>query len=309
MNKELRPSVFLRFAALIIDIIILGAVGYISGLFLEDFYVSLGKYGTLVGTLLILIYYSLLQSHLGKGQSIGKRAIGAKVTDLNGNYLSVKDSFLRAFIYFFPIMNAGIFSKGSFSTVIIVIFTLFLFTTIYFILVNKSRRCLHDILMKTVVTNKNVTEFEVDEKHDINNSKVIPIAVIVAVIIVISFVQSLRNNSFSELISLKEKIESREGVISATKVQKGVSKFFTRDTSNVTSYINVVVWIDNKDEAMNRESKYFDNFLEIIKKEIPEYRGVDQIVINLYHGYNIGIASKTRSMTRVFRNEENMNEE
>ncbi len=113
MNKELRPSIFKRLLALIVDFIILGIIGYVSGLVLEDFYVSLGKYGTLIGSTITIIYFSILQSPIGKGQTIGKKAIGVKVINLQGNYLSLKESFLRSFIVFFPIMNVGLFSGGN----------------------------------------------------------------------------------------------------------------------------------------------------------------------------------------------------
>jgi hypothetical protein len=89
MDKELRPSVFKRLLALIVDFIILGIIGYVSGLFLEDFYVSLGKYGTLIGRTITIIYFSILQSSIGKGQTVGNKAIGAKVTNLQGEYLSL----------------------------------------------------------------------------------------------------------------------------------------------------------------------------------------------------------------------------
>jgi uncharacterized RDD family membrane protein YckC len=79
MDKSLRPSVLKRVVALIIDFIVLGIVGFLSGLVLEDFYVSLGKYGTLVGTAITMLYFSVLQSNIGKGQTLGKKAIGARV--------------------------------------------------------------------------------------------------------------------------------------------------------------------------------------------------------------------------------------
>lgn len=300
MDKELRPSIFKRLLALIVDFIILGVIGYVSGLFLEEFYVSLGKYGTLIGSTITIIYFSILQSSIGKGQTIGKKAIGAKVTNLQGEYLSLEKSFLRSFIVFFPIMNVEIFSGGNGMLIIVMLLVLTIFASFYFILINKSRRCLHDILIKSIVINQDVSNIEIDEQNDRSNKKLIPIGLIAVLMIGMGIYQTFSENTLSQLLSAKEKIENVDGVITVNEVKSSTTTYsITNEPSRTYSSVQITVRIDDKNEASNLESEYFDSFYQIIKDEVPESHDVDGVSITLYYGYNIGIASKTQSVTKT----------
>lgn len=301
MDKKLRPSIFIRLLALIVDFIILGIIGYISGLFFEDFYVSLGKYGTLIGSSVTIVYFSILQSSIGKGQTLGKNAIGAKVTDLKGQYLSLDKSFLRSFIVFFPILNVEIFSGGSGMLIILMLLMLITFSSFYFILVNKSRRCLHDILINSIVTNKEVIDIEIDEQNDRSNKKIIPIGVIAILMIGMGIYQTFSENTLSQLLSAKEKIENVDGVISVNQIESSTTTYSsTNELSRTYSSVEIKVRINDKNEASDLESMYFDIFYQIIKDEVPESEDVNAVSITLYYGYNIGIASKTKSVTKTF---------
>jgi len=303
MDKQLRPSIFKRFLALMVDFIVLAILGYISGFFLEDFYVSLGKYGTLIGSGVTILYFSVLQSKIGKGQSLGKMAIGAKVTDLKGEYLTFEKSFLRSFIVFFPLMNIAIFSSGSGMLIIVMLFMLTIFASIYLVFINKSRRCLHDILVSSVVTNEHVKEFEINDLNDRSTKKLIPIGVVAILMIAGVVYQTFTENTFTQLLAAKEKIEGYPGVITVDEVKSGTTTYSGPNRpSTTTSFVKIKVRIDNE-EAISLNSNYFHEFREIIKTEIPESQNVDAVTITLYYGYNIGIASKTKSVTKTFASE------
>jgi len=303
MDKNLRPSIFKRLLALIIDFVLLGIIGYISSLFLEDFYVSLGKYGTLIGSTITVTYFSILQSSVGKGQTIGKKIIGAKVTDLKGEYLTIGKSFLRSSIVFFPIMNVEIFSGGNGMIVILMLVLLSIFASFYLILINKSRRCLHDILVHSVVTNEDVQEFELSESNDRSTKKLIPIAVLAALMIGTGIYQIFTENKLSQLLAAKSKIEEQPGVITVNEVKSSTTTYSSPDESTRTyTSIKVTVRINDKAEASNLNSKYFDDFYKILKNEIPDSQTVDGVTISLYYGFNIGIASKTQSVTKTIEN-------
>jgi len=303
MDKNLRPSILKRLIALFVDFIILGITGYVSGLLFEDFYVSLGRYGTLVGSTITIIYFSVLQSKLGGGQTLGKVVVGAKVTDLKGEYLTFGKSFLRSFILFFPIMNMEIFAVGNGMLVIMMLLMFTTFASLYFILVNRSRRCLHDILVSSIVINENVTEFEINDSNDRSLKKIIPLAVFATIIIGISFYQFSTEPSYNKLLDVKEQIENIEGVITVNEVKSSMKTYYNTDEPSTTySSIKVTVRIDNKEEALNSNSHYFNKFYKIIKTEIPESQNMDGVSITLFYGYNIAIASKSRSVTRTFEN-------
>lgn len=301
MDEKIRPSIFQRFLALVLDFIFLGIIGIASGLLFEDFYVSLGKYGTLIGSSITIIYFSVFQSKIVRGRTPGKMAIGAKVTDLDGRYLPIGKSFLRSFIVFFPIMNVEIFSSGNGMLIIVMLILLTVFTSIYFIFVNKSRRCLHDILTSSVVTNENVKEFELNDLNDRSKKKLIPIGIIAFFMIGVGLYQTFTENTFGGILSLKQKIEERKEVISVNQINSNTTTYIGfREPSKKYSSVNLTIRIDDEKEASNTESRYFDEYYKIIKKELPESQNVDAVVITLYYGYNIGIAGKTRSVTKSF---------
>lgn len=303
MDKQLRPSVLKRAVALLIDYMVLGIFGFVLGLFFEDFFVSLGKYGTLVGTAIAIIYFSICQSKLGGGQSLGKMAISSKVTDLNGQYLSFNKSLLRAFILVFPIMNVELLASGKGMIVIMSLVSLLMLASIYLVIVNKSRRCLHDLLIPSVVINQSVSDFEIDERKDRSSLKLIPLGVLALLGLGMGFYQTFQSTNLSPLLAAKDKIEQEAGVIGVNKIQSSVTSHYMTDSPvNTYSSIEVLVRIDDMQEASDVDSKYFATFHDIIAEEVPEYKDVDLVLITLYYGYNIGIAHKTRHVTNRFTN-------
>jgi uncharacterized RDD family membrane protein YckC len=301
MDTRFRPSVFKRFLAIIVDFIILGIIGFITGLFLEDFYISLGVYGTLVGSAITILYFGILQSKIGEGQSVGKMAIKAKVTDLNGELLSIDKSLLRALIIYFPIMNAGIFTGGKGMVIVVALMVFVCLACIYFVLVNKSRRSLHDILLGSVVVYDSVYEVDIEEKKDTSLLKIVPLAVLFAILLGTGVYQTFSTNELSQLLVAKEKIEKQEGVLMVNEVSSNTTTISKMNEASVSySSIQMTVRIDNEYEAADINSDYFDDFYKIIRTEIPESKDVDFVIITLYYGYNIGIAHKTRSVTKRF---------
>jgi uncharacterized RDD family membrane protein YckC len=299
MNKKLRPSVIKRVLALFLDFIILGVIGFVLSLFLEDFFVSLGVYGSLFGTIIIIGYFGILNSQIGKGQSLGKRAIDAKVVDTSGNHLNLSTSLLRASILFFPLMNIELFSSGKIGTVIMVVLIMVIFATIYLILINKSRRTLHDILLNTVVVNSDIEEIEIDQNNDRSKKKIIPFGVIASIFIVFFSYQTFSNSGFGQLIDLKEVIENEPGVLTVNEVKSSTTTYYGDDSPTTFSSIVLTVRLSEEQEATNMNSAYFDRFYELVKQNISDADNFDGVTITLYWGYNIGIYRKTKSTTKT----------
>lgn len=303
MEEQFRPSIIKRLLALIIDFIILGIIGYVSGFFLEDFYVSLGIYGTLFGTVIAIIYFSIFQSSIGKGQTPGKKFMRAKVTDLKGEYLTLEKSFLRSSILFFPFLNTSLFAGRYETIIILLILSLINLITHYFILVNKSRRCLHDILISSVVTYQNVTEIDIDPQNDRSIKKIVPIGIIAAFLFIVStfVIDTTIKDALKNMYSIKEKIENIDGVITVSGIKENTSTHYSLgESSETNTTIQVELKINDKEEIKNTDSQYFYDIYDIIKREIPEYTDMDAVIITLYYGYDIGIAKKNESVTKVF---------
>lgn len=303
MNPKLRPTIFERALALIIDFFIIGIIGFVSGLFLEDFYVSLGRYGTLVGSMITIVYFAIWHSSIGKGQSIGKKVIGAKVTDFNCSYLTFNKAFLRALIVFFPVLNIELLSRGNGFMIITILVVLSLLASVYLILVNKSRRCLHDLLVSSVVIKKQIFDLEMEDQNDSSYKKLIPIGVFSVLMIGAGLYFSFSKTMLSQSLAIKEKIEQKKGVVSVNEVQSNVTTHYNlNEPVSISSSVHVSVRIDDENEVHDMNSKFFKECYDIIRNEMPESGQVNQIGITLYYGYNIGIAHKEYAVTKTFNN-------
>jgi len=302
MDMKLRPSIFKRFIALLIDFVLLGITGYILGLFFEDFFVSLENYGTLIGSVICILYFGILNSSIGKGRTLGKIIINSKVVGLDSNYLSFGKASLRAFIAFFPLLNVELFNEGRWMMLILLIVMLVVFANIYFLFVNKDRRCLHDILTGSIVLYKPVDSFTIDEHNDVSRKKLIGVGVVALLFMIMGVYMTFSSTyGIGELLTAKEAIEKEPGVISVNKVNLSTTtNSSTNGPTETYTSINITVRINKESEVNNVDSKYFDDFLKIIRENIKEAGSVNYIKITLYYGYNIGIANKNRSMTKTY---------
>jgi uncharacterized RDD family membrane protein YckC len=73
-----------RLAAFGIDWLVLAVPTLLLGLALFQRAAGIGQAGRLVGFVLALLYFSLLNSRLIGGQTIGKRLLGIQVVSLSG---------------------------------------------------------------------------------------------------------------------------------------------------------------------------------------------------------------------------------
>ena len=121
---------WVRIFAHIIDIILLGIIGVILSITLSGILIRMGIYGWVVSFGIVTLYYGLMNSRLTGGQTLGKMINNIRVSNLNGEPISVKRSLLRALffsyglifwggIYFILYLND--FSKALYSVIFLVL--------------------------------------------------------------------------------------------------------------------------------------------------------------------------------------------
>lgn len=111
---------------------------------------------------LLTTYLTLGNSHKFKGQTIGKKILGIKVVDSNGEYLGLIRSFLRSVIPVLLmnslfIMRYIISEHDNMNSFIYLSLCSLLFATIYFPLLRLNRQTLHDMLVSSQVILKSQT--------------------------------------------------------------------------------------------------------------------------------------------------------
>lgn len=139
-----------RLGAFVIDCIVLGVVGAIAGAFLFDVLAQLGVYARAIGFAIAFAYFGLLNSRLGGGQTLGKRALSIRATTLDGQLLSVPRSLLRYSVLGIPFFlnNAPLpmdvlLSPWTYVVSLIVIGGML--SILYLLVFNRAtRRSLHD---------------------------------------------------------------------------------------------------------------------------------------------------------------------
>jgi uncharacterized RDD family membrane protein YckC len=91
-----------RLAAYALDSFILLLVGFVLSLFLRHIFMQMGAWGLLMGLTIAGLYFGLMNSAIGRGQTLGKRVFKLEVIDREGRHLSPGRSVLRYLIFAFP---------------------------------------------------------------------------------------------------------------------------------------------------------------------------------------------------------------
>lgn len=109
---------------------------------------------------LLTAYLTLGNSHRFEGQTIGKKILGIKVVDSNGEFLGLVRSFLRSII---PVllmnglllMRFVISEHDQVNSIVYLSLCSLFFATIYLSLLKLDRQTLHDMLVSSQVILKN----------------------------------------------------------------------------------------------------------------------------------------------------------
>jgi uncharacterized RDD family membrane protein YckC len=284
-----------RVWALLIDSLILGIFGYILGSVFEIFFISLGEEAKLIGWFISLAYFSILNSKLNNGQTIGKKIMKIQVTDIDGRTVSLKTSFIRSLILTAPFFLNGFKITGSetFSVVNIIqsmiIFTLGLGIMVFYIFNKETRQSLHDIVAKTYVVqdhrNNTVTMMPQPKK--------LPFYITGALLllVIITSVYSYSSNSeIKKLLPVYEKVSQQDHVLRASI---SVNHF----SGNKQHVYTISIKTDKKQQ--------YDGHMEndpVIKEAVETFLNSkvydsDQDVLNVVigSGFDIGIARQNYS--------------
>ncbi|AIY84931.1 MAG: RDD family protein [Clostridium baratii] len=124
------------------------------------------NYALVAGTLAILVasaYYLLLPTLWRNGQTLGKRLLGIKITNLNNGEVKFKDLFKREIIGVM-LVEGGIICSSEYLRqmltivsnintykVLSILASIITFISIILIFVTKENRMIHDIISKTKV--------------------------------------------------------------------------------------------------------------------------------------------------------------
>ena len=294
METKINISKFwTRVWALLIDSIFLGFIGFLLGLTIQDFLISIGNYGLLFGLIITIAYQTICNSELASGQTLGKRIMDIHVVDIHGETIKPGKSFLRALILSFPYFTFSLTIPGLSDTSVIsiiktgVLFSIVLGVVVIYIFNRQTRQSLHDLITGTYVT----TTEENEDASTIPTVTRTPFYVYGGLVTLLIgfgiYSMNWKAPELKNIVSVYTQVSEIDGVLSANVVEH-TSYFNGAQTLAYETKLQVKTLPDDeleKDE-MVRET------VKTILSNVPNINNFDVIVISLNRGFNIGIASK-----------------
>jgi uncharacterized RDD family membrane protein YckC len=276
-----------RIWAFCLDILILGIFGFILGLIFEQQFVEMGSYGRLIGFLIVLFYFGILNSRLGNGQSIGKRVLKIKVVSKEGQYISPLKSVIRTFILGIPyFVNVALVPTSSaiqiISMILQAIITWMGASVLYLYLFNRStRQALHDLICGTYVVSESF-----EESINVNPVPKVHYIVLVGImlaILAISFIP----NAFLQKETMRQLLTLQKQIVTSTNITNVSVTEGTIYSSGISSqYVTATIYIKKQKDS----DILAKNVAKTILK-INDYKQRDSIKVTTVYGYDIGIYS------------------
>lgn len=295
-NNLFLSGFWTRIWALLIDSFILGIFGFILGFAFENFFISLGESAKLIGWVISLAYFSILNSRMNNGQTLGKKLMKIQVTDIEGKTIDLKTSFIRALILTIPFFLNGFKIPGSdaFSIIniiqSIIIFAAGIGIIVFYIFNKETRQSLHDILMKTYVV-RDHRNHAVTEMPPLKKLPFYITGGLISLIIITSVYSFNSNSEIKELIPVYEKISQQNHVVRAS-----ISMNYFPPESKKPAYTISI----RTDQKQLSNSNMENN--PVVKEAVETFINsnvyeTDQSLLNVVigSGFDIGIARKNNS--------------
>jgi uncharacterized RDD family membrane protein YckC len=279
-----------RSAAFLIDALIIGIVGFILGRFLQDQFEAMGQWGRLVGFVITLAYFGIMESRVFQGCTFGKLAMDIQVVTTAGVPLGIRKALLRSTVFWIPyFLNNLYLGKAASNLVLSAIDALLVFglggAIVYLYLFNRrTRQSLHDLLVGVIVVRARRSAAPA----------MLPVwrghmaVVVVLFVLLIGFVgygpSLLGKGLLQSLAQVQQQVSRLPGVRSAAIVEG--TNIVSGGASTHVVAIKVVTTGPVDDENLAR------TIADIALAVDPSARQADTLSVTLARGYDIGIASK-----------------
>jgi uncharacterized RDD family membrane protein YckC len=285
-----------RLAALLLDGLLLGLVGFVCGLFMFDPLAQLGGWGRVIGFLIALPYFGILNSAVGKGQTTGKRLMSIEVVDRSGRHISLPRSLLRFVILGVPFfLNGALIPPSVMMSPIgyVIGFILFGFggAIIYLYVFNRrTRQSLHDVAIGTFVT-KNAPPGEVAGSVWRPHFVVVGIWLVAVIGLSVAMTSLSQKGVFPGLLDVQQAIQA-SGKVHVATVNVGKSRRIVDGSRSETTYFySNAIWKQRPED----EESAVRSIASIILRNYPEIAEKDVLTVNITYGFDIGIARAWKS--------------
>jgi tetratricopeptide (TPR) repeat protein/uncharacterized RDD family membrane protein YckC len=291
-----------RLTAFVIDCLILSVPTLLLGLALFRWVAGLGPAGRLIGFVVALLYFGVLNSHFGGGQTLGKRLLGVRVIDRSGKLLSPIRSVLRFIVIAIPYflnglwfdVNAASAGPVEYLLGVLVVFVVFggLGAIAYLFVFNRrTHQSLHDLAVGSFVVRGPAAAVPVDlstpRLHLIVIGCWLGIALIVPGVGIWAVHEYGLRQSLEPVGQLQAAIRTRLG-IRQVEVTIGRTNKAAGRGGTWTSYLEVDAQPDGQQQDL-------DTLLRSIARTVldlrPELLGNQVLIVQVQRRLDLGIAS------------------
>jgi uncharacterized RDD family membrane protein YckC len=295
-------SFWRRIGAAVIDWIVLGALGACLGFLWFDHFATLGGVGRFIGGAIALVYFSVLNSRIGQGQTLGKRLLKIRVINASGSPVNLPRTTLRSFILLLPATLNGMYfpieKPGLFMSIApaLCVFGLGGALAYLYCFNRQTRQSAHDLATGSFVVSAN-------ESAEIHRAIWKPHLAIVLVwfcvvgvgLIILPGVLG-QSSDYQALVELHRAAQS---VVPGAQVSvnRGTTKSFASQGGGSTAtFLSVGVAVPLKPDSYEALA---DRMAATILHDLSDYGHVAQMTISVSYGYDILISSTstTKSFT------------
>jgi uncharacterized RDD family membrane protein YckC len=302
-NQKWIAGFWRRIGALFIDSLILGVLGLALSFVFESLFVQMGGWGRLVGFVIALAYFGVMNSSVANGQTLGKKLLDIRVVNSSNNAIGLTKSLARYIILALPIsLNGAMITNDTLlSSMIyplsIVIFGGLLSTTYLYIFNRITRQSLHDLMVGTYVVNATAPQQTLESVWR-------PHLFVVAVIVIASaiapiFTQKLaQQEPFKDLLATQTALMEYSAVRHATLNVGSSTLTKANESAKTTTYLNARVFILEKNVD---DVELARNLAKVAMTNYADAKNKNLIQITLTYGFDIGIWSQWSNYTHVFK--------
>jgi len=298
-----------RLLAALLDGVILAVPAYLIGFQFFDQLAAMGQNARFIGAAVALLYFGLLNSSVGGGQTLGKRVMGIRVVGASGEAIGVLRSIARWFVLALPYYLNGMdltpFAGSDDAQTVALLGALAAFVVIglggahvyLYIFNRKTRQSLHDLMLETYVV-RAPSSGEV-------GVRVWPMHVAIALAFIAAgglvLPAALRpladrmvgDETFEALRQLESDIEALPGIERAVLSTESVTTTEPDKATSTTSYLSVTVYLRQRISAAEPMMK---DVARVVLKRAPELLDQQQLRIVVATSFDLGLVQATDSV-------------
>lgn len=301
MENIKRPSLAKRAVAISFDFLIIALAASLLSFVFGDVYSRMGTWGSIIGTIFSVLYFGILNSSIGQGQTIGKRMLNLRVTHYNGTYLSFHQAAARFSIHWLFFINQHLITRLPGGYYIVVIGIGLFFASLIIMLFNKEKVGLHDMICDSIVVNSKEAGQTANRPIATFNlgQKMITTFMVVLFVGLAFFQMNTQNHEqrsqIASTLSLFKEVKEVEKVSN----NRTTNVIYTSDTTKTlrSHTLEIDVWIDDRTFAMLPDSEFYRKYYVAVKPYIP--KETEQVIFTFSAGYDIGIAKKFNAINTI----------